>query len=55
MLCLSDNPVASLPEYRKIVLHHVPGLAKLDTDDVTEAALGTPDGVIPPGERGAIS
>lgn len=36
VLWLSDNPVATLPHYRQYVLHHVPGLTKLDSLDVTD-------------------
>lgn len=36
VLWLSDNPCATLPQYRTIVLHHLPGLTKLDSTDVTE-------------------
>jgi len=36
VLWLSDNPCASLPHYRQYILQHLPGLTKLDSQDVTE-------------------
>mmetsp|Transcript_10576 Transcript_10576/g.17299 ORF Transcript_10576/g.17299 Transcript_10576/m.17299 type:complete len:386 (+) Transcript_10576:87-1244(+) len=36
VLWLSDNPCATLPQYRAYVLHHLPNLVKLDSLDVTE-------------------
>merc|ERR1719272_590124 len=36
VLWLSDNPCATLPDYRTYVLHHLPGLVKLDSLDVTD-------------------
>jgi len=36
VLWLSDNPCAVMPHYRQYVLHHLPGLKKLDSQDVTE-------------------
>jgi len=36
VLWLSDNPCATLPGYRFYVLHHIPWLVKLDSEDVTE-------------------
>lgn len=36
VLWLNDNPCAKLPHYRQYVLHHLPSLAKLDSQDVTD-------------------
>lgn len=36
VLWLNDNPCALLPNYRNYVLHHLPGLTKLDSQDVTD-------------------
>jgi len=36
VLWLSENPCANLPHYRTYVLHHLPGLTKLDAIDVTD-------------------
>lgn len=36
VLWLSDNPCATLPGYRAYVLHHLPNLGKLDSEDVTD-------------------
>lgn len=36
VLWLSDNPCATLPHYRQYVLHHLPGLTKFDSQDVTD-------------------
>lgn len=36
VLWLNDNPCATLPNYRDYVLHHLPILSKLDSQDVTE-------------------
>eukprot|EP00930_Biecheleria_cincta_P059823 TRINITY_DN45545_c0_g1_i1.p1 TRINITY_DN45545_c0_g1~~TRINITY_DN45545_c0_g1_i1.p1 ORF type:complete len:510 (+),score=89.89 TRINITY_DN45545_c0_g1_i1:42-1571(+) len=36
VIWLSDNPCATLPFYRQYVLHHLPGLTKIDAQDVTE-------------------
>jgi len=36
VLWLSDNPCTILPHYRAYVLHHLPGLTKLDSSDVTD-------------------
>lgn len=36
VLWLSDNPCASLPHYRQYVLHHLPYLTKIDSQDVTD-------------------
>jgi len=35
VLWLNDNPCAELPYYRQYVLHHLPNLSKLDSQDVT--------------------
>jgi len=36
VLWLSENPCTALPHYRRYVLHHLPGLTKLDSLDVTD-------------------
>lgn len=36
VLWLADNPCADLPYYRSYILHHLPGLTKIDAEDVTE-------------------
>ncbi|CAJ1351016.1 unnamed protein product [Effrenium voratum] len=36
VLWLADNPCADLPYYRQYILHHLPGLTKIDAEDVTE-------------------
>jgi len=36
VLWLNDNPCALLPHYRQYVLHHLPCLVKLDSQDVAE-------------------
>lgn len=36
VLWLNDNPCANLPHYRQYVLHYLPNLAKLDSQDVTD-------------------
>eukprot|EP00927_Polykrikos_kofoidii_P000014 TRINITY_DN10007_c1_g1_i4.p1 TRINITY_DN10007_c1_g1~~TRINITY_DN10007_c1_g1_i4.p1 ORF type:complete len:448 (+),score=81.29 TRINITY_DN10007_c1_g1_i4:131-1474(+) len=35
VLWLNDNPCATLPHYRLYVIHHLPNLTKLDSQDVT--------------------
>jgi len=36
VLWLGDNPCATLPHYRQYVLHHLPNLEKIDSQDVTD-------------------
>eukprot|EP00929_Paragymnodinium_shiwhaense_P083644 TRINITY_DN44646_c0_g1_i1.p1 TRINITY_DN44646_c0_g1~~TRINITY_DN44646_c0_g1_i1.p1 ORF type:complete len:486 (+),score=107.76 TRINITY_DN44646_c0_g1_i1:158-1615(+) len=36
VLWMNDNPCATLPHYREYVLHHLPRLVKLDSQEVTE-------------------
>jgi len=36
VLWLADNPCADLPYYRQYILHHLPNLTKIDSEDVTE-------------------
>eukprot|EP00913_Durusdinium_trenchii_P004843 g4498.t1 len=36
VLWLADNPCADLPYYRAYILHHLPGLTKIDAEDVTD-------------------
>lgn len=36
VLGLADNPCANQPHYRQFVLHHLPNLVKIDSQDVTD-------------------
>jgi len=36
VLWLGDNPCATIPHYRQYVLHHLPNLEKIDSQDVTD-------------------